>query len=88
MQGYDQRKDPTSQAVINYLLTDREVCTEKYPPKVFCTDRAVFGKVCAKKTKGGYFSVQTERGRLIKVLLYGIFDDTLLPNIMGLNITN
>ena len=47
---------------IDYLLTDCEVCTEKYLPEV-----------CTEKTEGKYFPVQTEQTRLIRNLLCGFW---------------
>ena len=57
---------------IDYLLTECEVCTEKYLPEV-----------CAKEPEGKYFSVQTEQTKLIRNLLYGfwLFSSSLLTEL-------
>ena len=49
----------------NSLLTEREVCTEKYRTDVFL--------VLYEKIEVRYFSVQTEQARLIKSLLHGVW---------------
>ena len=48
---------------IDYLLSECEVCTEKYLPEVFASE----------KTEGKYFPAQTEQTRLIRNLLYGFW---------------
>jgi hypothetical protein len=60
-------------ANINFLLTEREVCTEKYRTEVFFVQTEVIGRGLYKKTEVRYFSVHTEQARLIKSLLYGIY---------------
>jgi hypothetical protein len=57
----------------NFLLTEREVCTEKYRTDVFFVQTEPLGRGLYKKTEVRYFSVHTEQGRLIKSLLYGIY---------------
>ena len=63
--------------IADYLLTEFEVCTEKYLPEVFVGP----SEVCAEKTSGKYFPVQTEQTRLIRNLLYGFWflSSSLLP---------
>ena len=58
--------------IINFLLTEREVCTEKYRTEVFFVQTEPVGRGLYKKTEVRYFSVHTEQTRLIKSLLYGI----------------
>ena len=60
-------------ANINFLLTEREVCTEKYRTEVFFVQTEVIGRGLYKKTEVRYFSVHTEQTRLIISLLYGIY---------------
>jgi hypothetical protein len=57
----------------NFLLTEREVCTEKCRTEVFFVQTGPVGRGLYKKTEVRYFSVQTEQARLIKSLLYGIY---------------
>jgi hypothetical protein len=59
--------------VNNFLLTEREVCTEKYRTEVFFVQTEPLGRGLYKKTEVRYFSVHTEQARLIKSLLYGIY---------------
>ena len=59
--------------IINLLLTEREVCTEKYRTEVFFVQTEPVGRGLYKKTEVRYFSVHTEQARLIKSLLYGIY---------------
>jgi hypothetical protein len=58
---------------INFLLTEREVCTEKYWTEVFFVQTEPVGRGLYRKTEVRYFSVHTEQERLIKSLLYGIY---------------
>jgi hypothetical protein len=57
----------------NFLLTEREVFTEKYRTSVFFVQTEPVGRGLYKKTKVRYFPVKTEQARLIKGLLYGIY---------------
>ena len=59
--------------ITNFLLTEREVCTEKYRTEVFFVQTEPVGRGLYKKTVVRYFSVHTEQARLIKSLLYGIY---------------
>jgi hypothetical protein len=59
---------------INFLLTEREVFTEKYRTEVFFVMTEPVGQGLYKKTEVRYFSVKTKQARLIKsLLLYGIY---------------
>ena len=58
---------------IDYLLTEREVCTGNYFPEVFVQTERRRSEICAEKTEGKYFPVQTEQTRLIRNLLYGFW---------------
>ena len=55
---------------IDYLLTECEVCAEKYLLEVFIQTDRRRSEVCAEKIEGKYFSVQTKQTRLIRNLLY------------------
>jgi hypothetical protein len=57
----------------NLLLTEREICKEKYRTDVFFVQTEPVGRGLYKKTEVRYFSVHTEQARLIKCLLYGIY---------------
>ena len=57
----------------NFLLTEGEVCTEKYRTEVFFVQIEPVGRGLYKKTEFRCFSVHTEQARLIKSLLYGIY---------------
>ena len=59
--------------IANFLLTEREVCTEKYRTEVFFVQTEPVGRGLYKKTEVRYFSVHTEQARLIKSLVYGIY---------------
>ena len=60
-------------SIINFLLTEREVCTEKYRNEDFLRkDRARIGRGLYKKPRPLFF-VHTEKAMLIKNLLYGIY---------------
>jgi hypothetical protein len=59
--------------MFNFLLTEREVFTEKYWTEVFFAQTEPVGQGLYKKTEVRYFSVKTEQARLIKSLLYGIY---------------
>jgi hypothetical protein len=59
--------------ITNFLLTEREVCTEKYRTEVFFVQTEPVGRGLYKKAVVRYFSVHTEQARLIKSLLYGIY---------------
>ena len=56
----------------NFLLTKREVCTEKYRTEVFLVQTEPVGRGLHEKTEVRYFSVQTEQATLIQSLLYGV----------------
>ena len=56
----------------NFLLTEREVFTDKYRTEVFFVQTEPLGRGLYKKTEVRYFSVKTKQARLIKSLLYGI----------------
>jgi hypothetical protein len=43
--------------IINFLLTEREVCTEKYRTEVFFVQTEPVGRGLYKKTEVRYFSV-------------------------------
>ena len=60
---------------ISFLLTEREISTEKYRTEVFFAQTESVGRGLYKKTKVRYFSVKTKQARLIKSLLYGIYID-------------
>jgi hypothetical protein len=53
--------------IFNFLLTEREVFTEKYRTEVFFVQTEPVGRGLYKKTEVRYFSVKTEQARLIKV---------------------
>jgi hypothetical protein len=53
----------------NFLLTERDVCTEKYRTEVFFVHTKPVGQGLYKKIEVRYFSVHTEQARLIKNLL-------------------
>jgi hypothetical protein len=57
----------------NFLLTEREVCTEKYRTEVFSVQTEPVGRGLYKKTEVRYFSVHAEQARLTKSLLYGMY---------------
>jgi hypothetical protein len=57
----------------NFVLTERQVCTEKNRTEVFFVQTEPVGQGLHKKTEVRYFSLRTERTRLIKSLLYGIY---------------
>ena len=59
--------------VTNFLLTEREVRTEKYRIEAFFVQTEPVGRGLYKKTDVQYFTVHTEQARLIKSLLYGIY---------------
>ena len=59
--------------ISNFLLTEREVCTEKDRTEVFFVQTEPVGRGLYKKTEVRYFSVHIEQARLIKSLLYGIY---------------
>ena len=59
--------------VNNFLLTEREVCTEKYRTKVFFVQTKPVGQALYKKTVLQCFSVHTQQARLTKSLSYGIY---------------
>jgi hypothetical protein len=59
--------------ITNFLLTEREVCTEKYWTEVFFVQIEPIGRGLYKKTEVPYFSVKTKQERLIKSLLHGIY---------------
>ena len=59
--------------IIKFLLTEREVCTEKYQIQVFFVHTEPGGRGLYKKTEIRYFSAHSEQARLIKSLLYGIY---------------
>ena len=61
------------QANTDYLLTECEVCRGKYLPEVLVQTKRRRREVCAKKPEGKYFPVQTERTRLMRNLLYGLW---------------
>jgi hypothetical protein len=56
----------------NFLVTEREVFTEKYRTEVFFVQTEPVGRGLYKKTEVRYFFVKTEQARLIKSL-YGIY---------------
>jgi hypothetical protein len=60
--------EPAVPGNVNFLLTEREVWTEKYRTGVFFVQTGGL----YKKTKVQYFSVHTQ-AMLIKSLLYGIY---------------
>ena len=66
--------------IINFLLTEREVCTEKYWTDVFFVQTESIGRSLYKKTEVRYFSIHTEQARLIKSLLYCIYSRHLYGN--------
>ena len=45
----------------------------KYLPEVLVQSERRRSEVCAEKTKGKYFPVQTEQTKLIRSLLYGFW---------------
>jgi hypothetical protein len=57
----------------NFLLTESDICTEKYRTEVFFVQTERVGRGLYKKTELRYFSVHAEQVRLIKSLLYGIY---------------
>jgi hypothetical protein len=57
--------------MFNFLLTEREVFTEKYRTEVFFVQTEPIGQGLYKKTEVRYFSVKAEQAWLIKSLLYG-----------------
>ena len=68
-----QPKFEMASVFINFLLTEGEVCTEKYRTEVFSVQTEPVGRGLYKKTEVRYFSVHTEQARLIKSSLYGIY---------------
>ena len=58
---------------IYIILTECEVCTEKYLPGVFVQTERRRSNVCAEKTEGKYFPVQTKQTRLRRNILYGFW---------------
>jgi hypothetical protein len=60
--------------ITNFLLTEREVCTEKHRTEVLFVQTEPEGRGLYKKTEIRYFSVHTEQARLVKsLLIYGIY---------------
>jgi hypothetical protein len=53
------------------LLTESEVCTEKYLPEVFVQTERRRSEVCADKPKANTFPYRPSKARLINRLLYG-----------------
>jgi hypothetical protein len=49
--------------IIKFLLTEREVCIEKYQTQVFFVQTEPVGRGLYKKTVIRYFSVHTEQAR-------------------------
>ena len=49
------------------------VCMEKYLPEVSVQTEQRRSEVCAEKIEGKYFPVQTEKTKLIRLLLYGFW---------------
>ena len=75
LQAQSVQKRPRSDISLykKLLLTEREVCTEKYGTYVFFVQTEPVSRGLYKKTEVRYFSVKTEQARLIKSLLYGIY---------------
>jgi hypothetical protein len=75
LQARSVQKRPRSDISLykKLLLTEREVCTEKYGTYVFFVQTEPVSRGLYKKTEVRYFSVKTEQARLIKSLLYGIY---------------
>ena len=51
---------------IDYLLTECEVYMGKYLPKISVQTKRQKSKVCAEKTEGKFFTVQSKQTKLIR----------------------